>query len=277
MRLLIAGATGAVGTECVKQAVQAGHFVRALARRPQPLATESVCRDASRDDVTGICDNVDAVISALGAPVSPNAKDSRSFREIDYTANARILRAAQAAGVQRFVYVSVHIEDGYRDTAYVRAHEEFVQELTRSGLAYSVIRPTGIFSAFAEVLDFARKGAVPVVGGGGARSNPVHEADVAACALAALDQGAAEIEIGGPEVLTRREISEACFRAVGRKPFIPSMPPWAFAMIGKLSSIGNQRKAEIFDFIGKVAVTDCVAPAIGTKRLADYLAARAKA
>ncbi len=71
---------------------------------------------------------------------------------------------------------------------YARAHESFVVLLRDSGLPSTVVRPTGFFSVFGESLHMARKGRGILIGSGGARTNPVHEEDVAAVCVEALDR-----------------------------------------------------------------------------------------
>lgn len=275
MLVLVAGATGSVGTELVRELMARHHRVRALSRRPCTIADEAVQADATATDLSGICRDVDVVISALGASVSPGSKEKRSYEAVDYVGNSRLLAEARKAGVKRFIYVSVHVEEGYRNTAYIAAHERFVGELRSSGISYTVVRPTGIFSAFAEILEFARKGPVPVLGDGGAQSNPVHEADVALAAINALEAGPAEISIGGPDILTRRQIAEEAFRALRKKPRVMPMPVGVFGLLTKLMSLGSPRKKELFEFVKAVAVTDCVAPKLGQQRLAGYLRRKA--
>jgi uncharacterized protein YbjT (DUF2867 family) len=124
-------------------------------------------------------------------------------------------------------------------------------------------------------LNYARQGPVPVLGDGSAKSNPVHEADVALAAINALESGPAAIDIGGPDILTRRQVAEEMFRALGKKPRILSMPVGVFGVLTKLMSLGSPRKKELFDFLKAVAVTDSVAPALGKQRLADYLRRKA--
>jgi uncharacterized protein YbjT (DUF2867 family) len=251
------------------------HRVRGLSRHACNIADEAVQADATATDLTGVCRGVDVVISALGASVSPNAPEKRSYDAVDYVGNSRLLAEAKQAGVKRFIYVSVHVEEGYRNNGYIAAHERFVDELRASGLSSTIIRPTGIFSAFAEILNYARQGPVPVLGDGSAKSNPVHEADVALAAINALESGPAAIDIGGPDILTRRQVAEEMFRALGKKPRILSMPVGVFGVLTKLMSLGSPRKKELFDFLKAVAVTDSVAPALGKQRLADYLRRKA--
>src|SRR3712207_8223785 len=57
------------------------------------------------------------------------------FREVDTVANLNLLEAAKEAGVRRFVYVSVHVQPDYARSAYIRAHEEVVSELSKPGIS----------------------------------------------------------------------------------------------------------------------------------------------
>ena len=98
------------------------------------------------------------------------------------------------------------ITPAYRDTAYIRAHEDFVEALLASPLSATVIRPTGIFPALNDFVDMARKGMATVIGDGRARTNPVHHRDVAQVLLENLSSGPAEVSVGGPDILTRARL-----------------------------------------------------------------------
>jgi nucleoside-diphosphate-sugar epimerase len=178
-RLLIAGASGTVGLATLRAARDAGYWVRTLSRRMTnyPMlaryANDVVLADATSTlAIQHIFEDIDIVISALGAPVSPGAAERRSFRAVDLVANRNLLTLAQSSGrVERFVYVSVHLSPGYTHTAYVQAHEDFVDSLQLSKMRYTVVRPTGIFAAFTEMLAYARFGFLPVVADGQAKAS----------------------------------------------------------------------------------------------------------
>ena len=125
--VLIAGATGSVGSQALRLALDRGYRVTALARNAERLR-ETAHRVIPFDATQGIPElaGQDVVISALGAPIAFAHKDRRAFRAVDFAGNVNLLKAAKRAGVSRFIYVSVHVEIGYAGTSYVRAHEEFV-------------------------------------------------------------------------------------------------------------------------------------------------------
>ena len=284
MRVLVAGASGAIGRGVVALLRKRGDTVRALVRRARPAGAlgegvEIRALDAARAEaLAGICEGVDAVVSCLGAPVSMSFGARASYLSVDTPANERLLDQALRANVSRFVYVSLHVEPAYAHTAYVRAHEHVVDRLRRADtLTGTVIRPTGLYCAMADFLGLARRGFAPLIGDGRARTNPVHEEEVAAACVDALGGGPGDVELGGPEVLTRREIVELAFAALGRRPRLLRVPPWLFRAMGALARPLHPRMGELMRFFAAVAATDAVAPARGHMRLSEYFAARVAA
>ena len=283
-RVLVAGGSGLIGREVVALLKSRGCFVRTLSKDPrrakvlESIAHEVRVADATRPlGLSGVCDGIDVVVSALGAPISPSSLARASYLETDLVANLALLDAARNAKVRRFVYVSVHSEPGYAQTRYRRAHAEFEDALRRSGLEWGIVRPTGVFGAFVEMLPMARLGLMPLIGDGSARSNPIHEKDVAgrvvSIALGASRE--ATEDVGGPEILTRREIAELAFRAVGRKARFVKTPPAVMRLSARTIGLFNPRAGDFLDFIIPASLADCVAPGCGELTLGPYLAAKA--
>jgi uncharacterized protein YbjT (DUF2867 family) len=279
-RILIAGAGGAAGYELLKQAKAAGYWVRAQTRatanysKLAPHANDVVLADATNAlALEGLTRDVDIVVSCLGAPVAVGHPERRGYHRIDFIGNRNLMEQAKANGVERFVYVSVHLAPGYAETAYVRAHEAFVDHLQLSGLKHTVVRPTGMFNVFLDLLAYAKLGMVPLIGDGMARTNPIHEADVARVLLENLEEGPPAISCGGPEIFKRRELVELMFRMIGRPARIVRMPPGLFRVMGKLAGLTSARKAELLEFAGAVSVSNAIAPLVGKERLQDYIAA----
>jgi uncharacterized protein YbjT (DUF2867 family) len=223
------------------------------------------------ETLSGLYDGIDAGISCLGASVAPAPlPDKHSYRDVDYAGNQNLLQAAKAAGVQQFVYVSVFAAPGYAHTEYVRAHEDFANELKSSGLRYGIVRPTGFFSAYREFVQMAAKGPVPIVGGGKAKTNPIDDADVARICVDAIGAPNSDQPVGGPDVFTRREIVELAFHALGKKSRTLPMPAFAFGLIKAVITPFDKRMRDLIEFLGAVSVSDGVAPAVGVHRLPDY-------
>ena len=193
-----------------------------------------------------------------------------NFRKVDYQGNLNLLAEAKRARVSKFVYVSLFGAHGLLQTEYAQAHEQFVRELAASGLAYAVVRPTGFFSMFNEILVMARRGYGVTFGDGSARTNPIHQSEVADACVNAIAQDTLEIPIGGPDVLTRREAVEMAFEAVRRPSVIRTAPPLLVRAAVPLIRIYNPRIGALVEFALEVSTVDCLAPAYGKLRLIDY-------
>lgn len=279
-RILIAGATGTLGRAAIGHLKAQGDFVRGLGRyvptlRPLPLDETFEGDLTNPESLEGCCDGVDTVLSCAGASMRLDTWGDRlSFAEVDFAGNRNLLAEAQRAGVGRFIYVSLHAAESLLRTEYARAHEAFVALLRRSGLPSTVIRPTGFFSFFGEILRMARKGQGVVIGSGTARTNPVHEEDVAAVCAEAVRGTESEISVGGPDTFTRREIVELAFDVAGRppgsRPKIRTIPPWVFRGLVAPVRLLNPRIHALMAFGAAVSVIDVVAPAVGRRDLQTY-------
>ena len=260
MRILLAGATGQVGRRVLERLRLARHDVRALAGSELDLTIP----DAARDLAMGC----DVVVSCAGASVSLRGKERRGYLKVDPVINGALLKEALHAGVKRFLYLGVHAQPAYAHTAYVRAHEMFVDRLRQSSMSFTVVRPTGIFSAFSDLLPMARCGFVPLIGNGQARTNPIDPDDVADILMAHLASGPAEVACGWPEILSRADINRVVARSVGKwNPFLPSMPAGIVNWEAKAMRMFHPRIADLMEFFSLVATNDCIAPALGRRRL----------
>lgn len=281
--VLVAGASGMLG-RCVAQVLRnRGLRVRALTRDPQRLARsnaqvdEVVTGDASVPaQAASAVAGARAVISCLGASVQPALGHGwRGFFAVDTRANTRLIEAAEAAGVERFVYVSTLHRPGMETLAYVRAHEAVAERLLGGKLAGTVIRPTGFFSALASLLELARAGPLPQIGDGSARSNPIADEDLAEVCVRALEVVPGVQEVGGPEVLSRRELGELVFAALGLPPKVRAVSPAAVRTIGALLRPLHPRLGQLLPFYAAVNTRDLVAARVGTRKIGAFFRERA--
>ena len=274
-KVLLAGAVGRLGRHVRRELEPRGYAVRALVRDPCNLAGERVevfAADARHaETLRGACKGVRVVVSAMGASLAlrytaPNA----SYRDVDLGANLNLLEEARRAGVRKFVYVSLCGAERLRGLGYVEAHEEFVEALSASGIDYAVVRPTGFFYVFDEVFKMAARGRAFVVGRGDARTNPIHEADVARACVEAFEGDARELVAGGPDVYTRREIALLAFEALGKRPKLTSLPPSLMRALIKPLAYFDRRLYDFLEFGAAVSVTDVVAPPYGSRNLKEH-------
>jgi len=277
LKVLVAGATGAIGGALVPLLRDAGCYVKTLSRsaeRARALATvadEVVVADATeRAALIGIASGMDVVVSCLGASVALRVAGRRSYGAVDAVANANLLSRAVTANVRRFVYVAAYVQPGYDRCRYITAHEAFVARLRASGISSSVVRPTGLFTALDPLLPMAAKGQLVVIGDGLSRTNPVHPADVARACLDVLTSGPSDVPIGGPDVLTRTEIARAAFAAIGVTPHLTHLAPWVSLSAARAVRLVHPRLGDLLDFESRVSVVDAIAPKLGTQHLDEY-------
>jgi uncharacterized protein YbjT (DUF2867 family) len=278
-RVLLAGASGSIGFHALRLASERGYWIRTLSRRRWPSAKVSLfandlwLRDATNaSDIHGICHGIDVVASCLGGSLGLSGEDRRPFAKIDFEANWNLLQDALRCGVSRFVYLSIFGQKLLENTAFVRAHRRFEKALHESGISFTIVRITSTFSGLDKLVDMARSGSVPLIGRGDARTNPIHPEDAARICIDHLLEGPAVIDAGGPEVLTRRQIVEQVFQVVGEEPSLCRIPGFILSLTGNLARPFHPRKANLLEYLPAISTSDVVAPAMGSRRLVDYLA-----
>lgn len=273
-RVLVAGATGYLGGFVARAFKARGHFVRALARSPEKLSPlQNSLDEIVKAEVTWpetlehVCDGIDVVFSSIGIT---KQKDGLTFQDVDYQGNKNLLEVAQRAGVEKFIYVSVFNGPTLPHLAIIKAHEDFVDVLRASGLNYAVLRPTGYFSDMEQFLEMARKGRIYLIGRGNNRVNPIHGADLAACCVDALEGEWQEIDVGGPETLTYREIAALAFQALGKPARITAIPAWVMKSVNGVVKLFSKHQGELLAFFTTAMTSDVVAPTRGIHRLRDH-------
>jgi len=286
-KVLVAGGSGYIGRYAAKEFKERGYGVRLLVRNPEKIKTagehgepqiydlvdEIVTGDVTRPEtLDGLCEGVDIVFSSLGM-TRPDLRHS-SF-DVDYEGNRRILELALAAGVKKFIYISVFNADKMMDISNIQAHEQFVGELRNSGIDYTVIRPTGYFSDMGQFMNMANAGFMVLIGDGDKRSNPIHGADLAEICVDAVESPEKAIDAGGPDIYSFRELAELAARVAGREPVTIPIPLWIGDLLLVFARLINRDIADIIAFALSVSRLDSVAPQKGTRHLEDYFVALA--
>jgi uncharacterized protein YbjT (DUF2867 family) len=282
--VVVAGATGYLGGRVARVLHEAGLRVRALARDESRLEdVRSSCDEvfvgqATRPEtLRGLCDGAFAVFSSVGVR---HVRKRPTFFEVDRDANLSLVRLAEEAGAERFVFISISGAPELRDTLeLMEAREQVGDRLGESALRSTVIRPTGLFNDMAEFFGIARRGRVWLIGRGEARVNPIHGSDVGDVVAEVLGDGTppAEVDLGGPEVFTMKEIRELAFDALQRPRRFGYVPLWAVAAAATVTRPLNRNLGALLAGVHAVNTRGAVAPRSGKRRLADYYAMLARA
>ena len=147
-------------------------------------------------------------------------------------------KAAKAAGVKKFNYISVIScdEPGADKVPMLHAKFLFEQALKKSGMEYIIHRPTGYFYDIAKVFKpYVDKGEMQLLKGyGHVRANVVDCPDFAKFIVDTLDETNVTYNVGGKETYTYEEMAKMCFDAAGKPLKIKWAPKWRFAVLANL-------------------------------------------
>jgi uncharacterized protein YbjT (DUF2867 family) len=191
--------------------------------------------------------------------------------DVDYQGNKNLLDEAKKNNVSKFIYISVINAHLMKDLKMIKAKELFVDELKESGLDYAVIRPTGFFSDMLEFLKMAQKGRVSLFGNGENVINPIHGSDLADVCVNSIRAPDKEVNIGGPEVYTFRQIAELAFKVLNKNAKISSFPVWMIKIILPLMrTFTSSKRYGPVEFMMSIMTMDVVGELYGKERLEDF-------
>ncbi|UXI00198.1 SDR family oxidoreductase [Photobacterium sp. TY1-4] len=274
-RVLLAGATGYLGRHLVKQLLNRDYPLLALARDPHRLKalglTDPQIRIAQVTEpasLTGCCDNIDVVISCVGIT---RQRDGLGYMDVDFQANLNLLREAEKAGVRRFIYISALNAPNFQTVRLLRAKERFAGQLLTSSIPEPcVIRPNGFFSDMTEFYNMAKQGRVYLFGNGSQQLNPIHGDDLATFCLEAIHTNDRELDIGGPEILSHRQVAEIAFESVQHPEKVTFVPEILRKLLLKMSRTLPEKYTGTAEFFLTATAQDMIAPAYGERTLAQY-------
>ena len=225
---LVTGASGSLGRRIVRQLREQESSVRAFVRllsHYQDLedrGAEIFIGDLRQDkDIEKACGGVEYIISAHGSGDDAQA--------LDYRANIELIDRAKENKVEHFVYISVLGADrGYEDSTVFKAKREVEKYLVKSGLNYTILRPSGFANNILPLAErFRETGIYLLIGDANNRSSIVSTDDLAKIAIDSVKVEGAKnqiLPVGGPEILKREDIPRIFGRIFKREPIIINPP-----------------------------------------------------
>jgi NADH dehydrogenase len=275
MTVAVAGGSGFVGGAIAGELHRRGHRVVVLSHREESagerLPDGIEIRHADVTTGVGLADalrDTDALVIALAFPNLPieDARRGHTFEAVDAAGTERLVAAASTAGMKRLVYLSGVGAAPDADRHWFRAKWRAESAVRDGGIDFTIIRPTWVFGprddslnrfiGFARTLPF-----VPLSNFGDQQMQPVYVQDVATLAADALVAEAARnetIEIGGPEVMSMREVIRRALR-VARvdRPLLPAPAPIVKGVAAVLALLpGRLLTPDAIDFVNQPAVAD---------------------
>ncbi|HEY1735188.1 MAG TPA: complex I NDUFA9 subunit family protein [Methylovirgula sp.] len=243
----IFGGSGFLGRHVAHELARRGWRIRIATRRPdlsfptQPSGRVGQIMPVQAnlrfpESIAPAIDRADAVINLVGIlrPRGP-----QTFETIHERGARALAEAAKAAGIENFVHVSALGADLESPSLYARtkaAGEAAVLETLPSAI---VLRPSVVFGPEDQFFNrFAAMArlipALPLIGGGKTKLQPVYVGDVAEAAGIALDgkaQSGKIYELGGPEIASLKDIMRFVVKVTERKRLLLPLPfPLAWTM-----------------------------------------------
>ncbi len=244
----IFGGSGFIGRYVVRALVNRGYRVRVAVRRPdlagflQPLGNVGQIQLVQanlryRKSVDAAVKGSDVVINLVGIL----AQSGKQKFDAVQTFGARAVAEATRAENAKLIHMSAIGADPESESAYGESKgkgEDGVRDVIKEAI---IIRPSIVFGQeddfFNRFAGMARLSpALPLIGGGTTRFQPVYVGDVAEAFALGVDgklEGGRTYELGGPQTPTFRECLEIMLKEIGRKKMLVSLP-WVIAgMMGK--------------------------------------------
>lgn len=146
MDILVVGATGTLGRQIVRQALEEGHQVQCMVRNPRKatflkewgatLVKGDLCKP---DSLPPTLEGIEAVIDAATA----RPTDGLTIKDVDWEGKVALIQACKNAGVERYIFFSILNAEAYPNVPLMdikRCTEQFLKD---ADLNYTILKPCG--------------------------------------------------------------------------------------------------------------------------------------
>ena len=247
------GGSGFLGGQVVRQLAKAGHRVRVAVRNPNLAYKMRMLGDVGQIEVVQAnirnapsvaraVEGAEGVVNLVGVLWEGGRQ---KFQTLHVMGSRTIAEQAKAAGVTRLVQISAIGADAESSSKYARTKAEGEAAVRAVFPGAVVIRPSIVFGADDKFFNkFGQMAALfpalPLIGGGETKFQPVYVGDVAAVVAQAVSSPAAEgltYELGGPTVYSFKQLLEMILVETGRNRVLAPIPWFAAGLIGKIGEL----------------------------------------
>jgi NADH dehydrogenase len=233
------GGSGFLGRNVVRALCKRDFRIRVAVRRPelaghlQPLGRVGQIHAVQANlrypaSVTAAMRDSHVAINLVGILAEGGAQN---FDAVQTVGAANVAKAAAAVGA-RVVHVSAIGADENSPSRYARSKAAGEKAVLSAAPSATILRPSIVFgpedqftNRFAALAQMSPM--LPLIGGGLTKLQPVYVGDVAAAVADAVEgktRPGETYELGGPEVLTMREIMEIILAITGRRRMLIPLP-----------------------------------------------------
>ncbi len=241
----IFGGTGFIGRQIVRDLAKDGYRIKVATRSPDKaffLRTAGnvgqivpfLCDVRDENSVRAAIQGCDIVINCVGILYE---KSKGAFAKTHTELPRMIAKACREMGVKNFIHISA-LGCDQAESKYGKSKFNGERAALENFPKTTILRPSVVFGPEDNFFNmFARLSMIspvlPLIGGGSTKFQPVYVGDIASAVMAALKNPDSEgkiFELGGPEILTFRQIYDLLFAQTGRKRCLVNLP-WGLASV----------------------------------------------
>jgi NADH dehydrogenase len=257
--ILLTGATGLVGGAVLPRLLARGETVRCLVRDPRRLGAQRVRVQIALGDLAdppSFRNAMRGVHTVVHLAASTRDQPRGSIEELGGIASWRMVDAAERAGAERFLFISVLGASTHHRARLFRAKALAEQAVGEADLYTTIVAPSLVYAPGDRRMQLlARLSLLPVVpvpGSGRAEVQPIWVDDLADCVLAAIEQAPDErhtrYELTGPQTLTHAEVQRLMLKALERpRPLVHVPAPLVSRALTVLQRAGGDSVLPTWD------------------------------
>ena len=254
--ITVFGGSGFIGRYLVRELCRRGYRVRVAVRRPHLAVDVRVAGEIgqiqimqanirNRASVERAVAGASGVVNLVGVLFE---QGRQGFHALMARGAGQLAEAAAAAGANTFVHVSANGADPDSPSAYARAKSAGEAAVREAFPDAVILRPSVVFgpedrffNKFAQMARFSP--ALPLLGGGRTRMQPVYAGDVARAIAGALERPEARGQtyvLAGPSVYTFRELMELMLAETNRRRALVPLPWPVSAVLGRAGGLAGR-------------------------------------